>query len=263
MHENEDTSSVYIEHPDMEYRVKCFRAMSARLHQVAAFVKPCSAVADIGCDHGYVSIDLLNRGITEKVIAIEVRQGPLIRVQEHCRQAGLQEQMECRLSDGMDQLHPGEVDCAVIAGMGGILMIDILDRARQRGVLPDSLVLQPQSDIPKVRGYLPMIGYQIEKEAFLLDKGKYYTVMRVERNGQRDDYTETELVYGRYLLLDQDPVLYEYLIKEHEDLLRLEKRLQSAIADTPTEKLQERMPELKRQIAMNQSAQAYYMNKAE
>lgn len=247
-----------MEEPEMRQRRKYIQAMSARMRQVADFVPPCKVIADVGCDHGYVSIYLLHEKRAEHAIAIEVREGPLLRVEEHCRLAGLTRQMECRLSDGLERIAPGEVDCVIIAGMGGMLMIDILERGNQRGVLPEYMVLQPQSDIDKVRIYLQQLGYGILQEAFINDKEKYYTVMQVRRGYEEPAYTETEAIYGRYLLEDRNPVLYQYLQREYENQEMLEARLKLKLNAAPTDKLRERMKLLEYERMLNRQARAYY-----
>lgn len=242
------------------------KELSLRLQQVADFVTPCRTVADVGCDHGYVSIYLLQHGIAKHVIAMDVRTGPLSRAEQNRNSAKLQTQMECRLSDGLDKLRPEEADVIVIAGMGGPLMTDILEHGREKGVLTDFLVLQPQSDIPAVRRYLHKIGYQMVQEAFLIEEGKYYTVIQAEKKRTKETavlealtWQDVEYQYGKYLLEHKNPVLLRYLEQEQELLKRIHASLEGQKVKNSTPKVEKRVQEIIEQIRLNQKAQSYYM----
>ena len=96
--------------------------ISRRLSAVAALVSPGLVLADVGCDHGYIPIYLIQKGQIPRAIAMDINQGPLLRAREHIREWGLEDYIETRLSDGVEALKPGEAQCLVIAGMGGPLM---------------------------------------------------------------------------------------------------------------------------------------------
>ena len=108
--------------------------LSKRMEAVVNMVSPQSLVvpekkciADIGCDHAYVSIALMERGLADKVIAMDVRKGPLEIAAKNVAEYGMENNIELRLSDGMERLKPGEADAIIIAGMGGLLMCSILE----------------------------------------------------------------------------------------------------------------------------------------
>lgn len=187
-------------------------------------------VADIGCDHGYVSIYLCRRGLCSRVIAMDVRQGPLERARANIKKYGLSDYIETRLSDGTGALEPGEADALVISGMGGRLMIRILEEGFARlGKFPE-LVLQPQSEIFLVRAFLRQQGIKIIDETMVLDEGKYYTVIKAGGAGaERGGYRQiTEDYFGPVLLVKRPRVFEEYLQKEAEKtkelLLKVTKR---------------------------------------
>jgi tRNA (adenine22-N1)-methyltransferase len=258
------------------------RVLSLRMQQVADLVTPCATVADVGCDHGYVSIYLLQQAVVEHVIAMDIRKGPLSRAIQNRDSAGLQTRMDCRLSDGLDKLEAGEAETIVIAGMGGPLMIDILERGRRRGVLTQHLVLQPQSDIPAVRRYLHSIGYERRQEAFLKEDGKYYTVMQADgtansgvelelqeidsaaladgtaNSGVESKLQEVDARYGLYLLEQKQMVLWDYLQKEEAQLSHLRQALIIQMEKTVTSRVKGRLDELERELELNQEAQSYY-----
>ncbi|MBR4764156.1 MAG: SAM-dependent methyltransferase [Lachnospiraceae bacterium] len=143
-----------------------------------------SCVADVGCDHGYVSMYLVQSGIAGRAIAMDVRKGPLAMAAGNIEIMGLSDRIETRLSDGLSELGPGEADSLVIAGMGGKLMISILEKKSLSSLGIKSAVLQPQSDIDEFRQFLRDEGLIIVDERIVLEDGKYYFPMKVE---VRDD----------------------------------------------------------------------------
>ena len=100
--------------------------LSKRLKTVAAAVTPGHRVADVGTDHGYIPIYLVERGLCPAACAMDVNRGPLARAEEHIRQEGLSDRIGVRLSDGLEKLSPEETDTVVISGMGGELICRIL-----------------------------------------------------------------------------------------------------------------------------------------
>ena len=125
--------------------------LSKRLQAVADLVTEGASVADIGTDHGYIPIYLIEHHIAEKVIALDINRGPLERARMHIVGHGLKEKIETRLSDGLEKVLPGEVDTMIAAGMGGGLVIKILMEGRTVADALDTMILQPQSEIGKVR----------------------------------------------------------------------------------------------------------------
>ncbi len=136
-------------------------------------------IADVGCDHGYVSIYLVLSGIAESAIAMDVRKGPLDIARSNVEGMNLKDRIETRLSDGLTELSQGEADSLVIAGMGGKLMISILEKKSLKDLGIKAAVLQPQSDIPEFRQYLRDKGFLIKDERMVLEDGKYYFPMKV------------------------------------------------------------------------------------
>ena len=152
--------------------------LSERLEMVLSFVEPGESAADVGTDHGHVPVELVRRGIVKKAVAMDVRKGPLSRAAENIALAGLSEKIATRLSDGVAKLLPGEADSVVIAGMGGELIIKILENGRHMWDSVSQWVLSPQSEIFKVRRWLLENGFEIRREDMLLEDGKYYIEFR-------------------------------------------------------------------------------------
>ena len=198
--------------------------LSKRMQSVADMIQPCDAVGDIGCDHAFVSIYLVEQRRAKRVIASDVRRGPIAIAKRNIEAMNLSDQIEIRMGDGLDTIVPGEVNAVVLAGMGGMLMIDILERGEEVVTRCDQLVLQPQSDIEKVRRYLVEKGYHLADEQMLIDAGKYYNLLdvRVHEMVQKDEYDCSKLaddwcyMYGGSLLRQKDPVLRSWLVKRRD-----------------------------------------------
>ena len=189
--------------------------LSVRLQAVSNLIGNGLTVADVGTDHGYIPISLIQSGKSLSAIAMDVNEGPLNRAKDHIEAYGLSDCIELRLSDGVKLLSPGEVDCVVIAGMGGALTVRILEEGRHVFQSLAEFVLQPQSELWKVRQYLCENGYQIIDEDIVMDEGKYYPMMKVI-NAKSEAYDTVELRYGKKLLEKKHPVLLQFLEKEEQ-----------------------------------------------
>ena len=187
--------------------------LSKRMNGVADLVITGKVVADIGTDHGYIPIHLIKSGKVSRVIAADINAGPLMRAKNHVAAHGLAPYIETRLSDGLLKIEPGEVDSVVIAGMGGGLVIKILSQSPLVVEQLNEIVLQPQSEVSKVRRYLGENQFIIIKEDIICEDGKYYPMMRVE-HGNDLPYSYEELLYGRLLIRDKHPVLKGFLRRE-------------------------------------------------
>ena len=121
--------------------------LSDRLQAVASMVTENSRLADVGTDHGYIPIYLCEMGKIPSAIAMDVKKGPLLRAKMNIERYHMQEKIRIRLSDGVLKLNPDEADSVVIAGMGGTLVMKILEEGKKVLVDVKELVLQPQSDI--------------------------------------------------------------------------------------------------------------------
>lgn len=187
--------------------------LSKRLQAVADLVSEGLVVADVGTDHGYIPIYLIETKKSPKAFAMDVNKGPLLRAKEHIAEHGLETRIETRLSDGVRALKKDECDCVVVAGMGGALTIKIMEEGKDIFRSLKEFVLQPQSELQKVRAYLYQNAYSIVEENMVLDDGKFYPMFRVI-NGQSEEYHAIELCYGKLLLEQKNAVLKNFLEKE-------------------------------------------------
>lgn len=203
--------------------------LSKRLLAVCNMLKEGKVAADVGTDHGYSAIYLVQEHICERAIAMDVRKGPLGRAQENVRKYNLEDRIETRLSDGLDALKPGEADCMIAAGMGGPLMIHILDEGR--AIVPEmkECILQPQSEIAMVRKYVWEHGFSIEEEQMVLEEGKFYPIMRVvpgRKQSVPEELYELYAQYGQFLLDSKNLVLGQFLYRELNHMRQLTERLE-------------------------------------
>ncbi|MCL2864808.1 MAG: class I SAM-dependent methyltransferase [Lachnospiraceae bacterium] len=190
--------------------------LSLRLDAVANLVSQGMFVADIGTDHAYVPIALVERGIVPKALAMDINKGPLQIARENIKTFGLEKQIETCLSDGLRALEDYKVESVVIAGMGGGLLMDILSASRTLLGSVKEFILQPQSELYKVRAFLLDQGFSFLAEEMVFDGGKYYPMMKVApvcfANKDMCAWSEVEITYGKLLLAQQHPVLKEYLL---------------------------------------------------
>lgn len=184
--------------------------ISKRLMLCASFVEPGAAVADIGADHGYLGIYLIQKGLAEKVIASDLREKPITRARHNAEHFGVSERMTFLCAPGLEGIAPGSVDTVVCAGMGSDCMIEILGNAPWLKDPHYHLILQPQSSGQDLRRYLGAEGFSIEKEDLVEEKGFLYTVLASQFDGVKRSYTPGRLFLSDALRESASPLLELY-----------------------------------------------------
>ena len=184
-------------------------SLSPRLLTCCNFISPGDRVADVGTDHGYLGIWLLQQGIASSVIASDVVPGPLSAAKANAEKYGTTDKMEFYLSDGL-QAVPRDFTVMVCAGMGGDTMIHILNAAPWLRADQYSLVLQCQSKTPMLRRYLSDMGWCIAKETVLRDGKFLYTVMDVRWQPDAPKLTASQCYISPALCANPTPELREY-----------------------------------------------------
>jgi len=224
--------------------------LSERLKNVCELITPGLKVADIGCDHGYLSIYLMENNIAKSVVASDVRPGPLEKAKFNIGLHNLESVVDIRLSDGLKAYSPGETESVVMAGMGGNLMIDIMEGGRKVLEEAKEIILQPQSDISRVRHYLKDNGYAIISEAMVYEDYKFYPMMKAVHGDNTWD-REIYFTYGKILLREQNPVLHQFLLQERDFYVNLYSELSCA---DPTKSVIDRLRDVEASLALNDEA---------
>ena len=227
---------------------------------VAGLIRDGHPLADIGTDHAYLPVFLLQEGRIPSAAACDVREGPLAAARQHVAEAGLSKQIAVTLADGVPAGFAGITGTrpvtVILAGMGGLLMTDILKAAFRRGNSFSELVLSPQRDAEALRGCLDENGYRIEAERFIREDGKFYKIIRAakrENGGSERPLAPEELRYGPLLLSEGDPGMTTYIssqITRMTDLLsRIDDRAASERAKARRRELEEELALLRRALA--------------
>lgn len=217
--------------------------LSKRLLAVASLAPAGHCLADVGTDHGYIPIYLIEQGKYERAIAMDVRKGPLKRAEENRNLHHLEKEIALRLSDGVLALKEGEVETVVIAGMGGGLVMKILKEGEKVLETVKTLILQPQSELSRVREFLYASSYRIEEEHMVLEDGKYYPMMRVV-HGKAEPFSELEKKYGPLLLKEKNPCLQSFLDWEEKKYQEIRKSLKAQEGENISRRLLEVEKEL-------------------
>lgn len=176
--------------------------MTPRLYAIASMVPQGAFFADVGTDHAYLPIYLAENNLISHAVAADINRGPLLRAKVNIKKYNLEEKIDTCLSDGFEELDGNSFDTASIAGMGGILIARILEKA-PRGKL---YILQPMRDAHFLRAYLSSNGFELVDEKLAEEGNKIYTVIAV-RDG-KEVLSEKELYLGK--LLKKDPLFEKF-----------------------------------------------------
>lgn len=206
--------------------------ISKRLLCCASMVQPGSRVADIGTDHGYLGIYLLQSGAARHVIACDLRKDPLENARRNAKLFGVDGEMKLRLSDGLEKILPDEVDTVVMAGMGGDLIQKILSQCPWRKREGLQFILQPQSAGNVLRRWLCEDGFEIRREEPVQDGHFLYTVMDI-RQGEPAPLTPGTEYASPALLASGIPLVGNYLARVENALQETVRGLTNAEKQRP------------------------------
>lgn len=194
--------------------------LTKRLKYIVDSIPRCAVLADVGCDHGYVGIEALKRGVADEVIFCDISSACLDKARTNCP-AGLKARASFICQDGL-----GETDCdvAVICGMGGLEILSVLNNAKR---LPEAIVLQPMRNIVDTRLFVAE-HYTLTSDVTVYD-GKFYSVMVGERLGcPTREMTELEKTFGLTNMTDPSQDFIEYLQNEQAKLTAILRGCQDA-----------------------------------
>ncbi|AGC67801.1 tRNA (adenine(22)-N(1))-methyltransferase TrmK [Thermoclostridium stercorarium subsp. stercorarium DSM 8532] len=182
-----------------------------RLLKIASMVGKCEKPADIGTDHAYIPIYLVQAGMCGKAVATDVREGPLMKARKNIEKYRLSDRIELRMGDGLKPIGENECDVFIIAGIGGVVMTEILETSLEKAKKAKALILQPAYYDEVLREYLYKKGFCIETEALAEDEGRMYAIIRAYFDGIARSDDDLYYHIGRSLFVNRDPLLGSFL----------------------------------------------------
>lgn len=194
--------------------------LDSRLSCVAGFVRNGSRVADIGTDHAYIPVYLLLNGVSPSAVAADLREMPLKNAKKTIEQFSLSDSIDAVISNGLDSIEKDSCEDIVIAGMGGILITEILSRTEWIFDAKYRFILQPMSHHEDVRSFLFENGFEIKGEKCCLDSKHCYCVTVAEYTGIKNEHSPAEIYTG---ILDKSTDEASKIFLTNQ-LRRLEKR---------------------------------------
>lgn len=193
--------------------------ISKRLKVISEFVCENDKIIDIGCDHALLDIYLKQNFENVNIIASDVHEGALKMAKRNIEKYNFQNQIDLRLGDGLNVVEANEFDCIIIAGMGYYNIIKILsDSKKIKNV--KKIIIQSNTDIVKLRKSIIKLGFKIEREKLVEDKGIIYTVIEFTKGKEKYDYKQ--IYFGPRLLENKDELFNDYYSKKllkYENLL--------------------------------------------
>lgn len=212
--------------------------LSNRLEAVANNIPAGARLADIGSDHAYLPCNVLKKGIVPVAVAGEVAEGPYQSALEQVQSENLEDKIAVRKGDGLEVIQPGEVDCITIAGMGGTLISNILERGKTKLDGVTRLVLQPNVGSFSVRSWLIDNGWELIKEEILKEDGKIYEILVAERGAPLKPYQQTNheegILFGPFLMAEKSPIFKEKWNQEKKNWERILNQLNEAVQNEET-----------------------------
>lgn len=192
-----------------------------RLDVILSLLPRGCRLADIGCDHAYIPICAVQHGKADFAYASDVRKGPLSRAAENVAAANLSDKIVLKLANGLDGAEEFNPDAIVIAGMGGELIAEIIDRAPFVRSDKITLILQPMTCPYELRKYLLCNGFEIELERLSYEDGHIYQIFTCRYTNNPQHYTEPELETGKdHADKELVPALYKKYIAKYEKIIK-------------------------------------------
>lgn len=182
--------------------------ITERLKKCGDMVGNGSKIADVGTDHAYLPIYLINESKATHAIACDLREGPLENAKKNIKKFGLEEKIETRLSNGLENIKENEADEVIIAGMGGILISEILENCTWENKINKKFILQPMNHEKDLRVYLAKNGYEIEKEEAVNCMGKSYVVIKTKFTGRAYNLADLKKYIGNLKAENEPSVCY-------------------------------------------------------
>ncbi len=208
--------------------------IGSRLEAIGALVPQGSILADIGTDHAYLPVWLLQQGRIVRAIAGDIAEGPCLAAKNTVSMYGMKDRVEVRLGSGLQVLQQGEVNAIAIAGMGASTMIDILAADMAVAEEAATLILQPMAGTPSLRAWLTGYGWRLQDEELVVE-GKHLYEIIVAVRGAADHYSRAQMELGPLLLAKGHPLLqqqFNKVLTGYKKLLQNMEKSEQAIASS-------------------------------
>lgn len=204
--------------------------LTPRLQKIADFVPEGAKVADVGTDHAYIPVYLAREKNIERLIASDINEGPLDSAKSYVTASELKDTIELRLGNGMKVLEENEVDTVIIAGMGGLLIAEIMEDSKNVCKSVDRFILQPMVGMRELRQYLESNEYIVSDESLVREGNKLYQILLVEKGNEK---VEDDIFYdfSNKLIENKDPLLKDYLNREIDKLSKIIENIQEKGSD--------------------------------
>jgi tRNA (adenine22-N1)-methyltransferase len=219
--------------------------LSQRLATILSMVGgDCAVLADIGTDHAQLLVAAVQLNMVVRAIACDIAPGPLSQAVTAIYSAKMGDRITTRLGDGFDPLETGEADVVVIAGIGGLNIVGILERGSAKAKTAKRLIIQPQSDTMKLRKNLHRLGYFIADERLVREGERFYVILMVTpSSGTPLTWTDKEYSLGKYL--SNEPDWKDYL---NAETARLENYITSGASGEKRKEYEQRLIWLKEEL---------------
>ena len=173
--------------------------LTQRLQCVAGLVEECDSFLDIGTDHAYLPAFLIESGVAKRAIAADINPNPLMNAEKTLEAEELSDKIELRLSDGFENIKPGEAAEIAVAGMGGIVIAEMLEKTEWLRDAKYHLVLQPMTHFYDVRKALSKYGFEILEEKAVEEGKRVYLVISARFTGKTEEKDEGWYYFGSLL----------------------------------------------------------------
>ncbi len=197
--------------------------LDVRLRAVLSLVKPCTILADVGTDHGYLPLEALKTGVCEQAFAADLNELPLQRARDTFAQSDVKDRVTFIRCSGIRDI-PDPIDTVVIAGMGAETVMQIVTEDLERFRRIPQIVLQVNKDVESLRRFMVQRGFDIVDEAIAY-KRHYYVVVKFAPTAIPSGYTPFQLKYGPILLSKKDPIFLNHLASRLNHLMDLAHRV--------------------------------------
>lgn len=183
--------------------------LTQRLYTIAENINDAECLVDIGTDHGYIPIYCVQNNRVKRAIASDVKMGPVKIADKNIRKYHLEEKISTCLSNGFENIEKNSFDTAVIAGMGGLLINEILQKGNDKISDNTTLILQPMIAVCEVRRYLSENGFTITKECLAKEEDKIYNIIVCKKGN--DKLSEFDIYVGKRLFEDKEPLFLQHM----------------------------------------------------